>query len=269
MLLSDTLVVDVGCCGGFVSGVVDAAVGAGDGWWEVEESRGSKGKKSGTRGRKGWLPRATCLSVVERIIGHRLALRVIETVVTVLLLVLDIVVSAEDGTSNVGLGGEFVAGELEVGSVVVGTGAGGCCVGGFLRTLGRSGVGVFRLVGAAFALGGRGGGFGGGRVVGTVAVEVGVGWSGTLLGASFFGSLGGGCHFGVGISAFDIGRFGLDGFAALLGSGLFGGDFVVVFGVSVGASFAFGFLGAGTVGGVGDACATHELLLDGAEAGAG
>ena len=204
---------------------------------------------------------------MERIIGHDLAVRVIETVVAVRLLVLDIVVSAEDGTSNVGLGGELVAGERDGGSVVV-DGAGGCCVGGLFGTLGRSGVGVFGLVGAALALGGRDGGFGGGGVVGPVAVVVGVGWSGTLLGASFFGSLGGGCHFGVGIGAFGIGRFGLDGFAALLGGGFFRGDFVVVFGVSVGASFAFGFLGTGSGGGV-DACAAHELLLDGAEAGAG
>lgn len=216
------------------------------------------------------------VSAKQHIIGHLLLLRVQRTVVIVLRLLLDIAVSAKDGTFAVGLGGGIiiiVAVKLGVGGVVVVIvivcdGSGSRCFGTLLGTLGGRGVGIFGLPRGALALWGRGSDVGGSVVVGSVAVGVGVGWTGRFLGATFLGRLGAGSHFGVGITAFGIGRLDLDGLATLLGSGFRRGGIVVIVGVSVGDGFTLGFLGS-TVGCVGDACAAHELLLDDEEAGAG
>lgn len=134
--------------------------------------------------------------------------------------------------------------ELSVGGVVVVLGgaicssSGSVVAGSFLRTLGGRRVGIFGLVGPTLT-----------------------------LGRGFLGRLRAGSHFGVSVATFGIGGLSLDGFATLLGSGFGGSGFVVVLGVSVGSSFGLGFLGRGGSGGIVDACATQELLLDGEEAG--
>ena len=127
------------------------------------------------------------------------------------------------------------------------------CVGALFGALGGSGVRIFGLVGAALTLWGWSVGLGD---VASIAVGVRVGWGGGLLGTTLLGGLYAGCDFRIGVTSFGVGRLGLDGFSALLGSGFSGSGFIVVFAVAVSGSFALGFFGGRGGGGyVADDCA--------------
>lgn len=180
----------------------------------------------------------------QRMMGHLLFLGVKTTIVT--LLFLDASVSAEDRPTLLSL-------------VIVGpSSSSGCCVGTLLDTLSRSCVGVF---GATLALGGRGSGLGSSRVVVSITIRVRLD-GGALLGSTFLGRLGAGSFLSVGVTTFSISRFSLDSFATLLRSCFSRSSFIVILGVSVGGSFAFGFLRRGSRSSSVDSSATNKLFLD-------